>query len=54
MQHFWEGCGLSSNPRYSQVYSHAGKPDQAREHVFSELLLGGLHTKRKVGGPRYQ
>ena len=49
MQHFWEGCGLSSNPQYSRVFPCVGKPDQAREHLFSGLCLAGYtHSEKRL------
>ena len=49
MQRFWEGCGLSSNPQYSRVFPCVGKPDQAREHLFSGLCLAGYtHSEKRL------
>ena len=49
MQHFWEGCGLSSNPQYSRVFPCVGKPDKAREHLFSGLCLAGYtHSEKRL------
>ena len=49
MRRFWDGCGLSSNPQYSRVFSCVGKPEQAREHLFSGLCLAGFtHSEKRL------